>query len=73
MKSTFAGNRLMTMRLDLQRLQDMLDEANIHAEDCESLIVHGVACTCGVVEARKRLAAAATKSDVARAISQFLK
>jgi hypothetical protein len=54
-------------------LQDMLDEANVHAEDCESLIVHGVACTCGVAEARKRLAATVTKQDVTRAITGFLR
>jgi hypothetical protein len=63
----------MTMRLDFNRLQEMLDEANVHAEDCESLIVHGVACTCGVAEARKRLAAKVTKQDVARAITGFLR
>lgn len=63
----------MTMRLDLNRLQDMLDEANVHGEDCESLIVHGVACTCGVAEARKRLAAKVTKQDVTRAIVGFLR
>jgi hypothetical protein len=62
----------MTMRLDLQRLQDMLDEAALHAEDCESLIVHGVACTCGTDAARDRLTKL-DKTDVARAITGFLK